>query len=810
LKSASIKLSLFFLIFLASVQFSDAQNRLIKGVVVDATDQSPLPFVQIGISNSPQLGCISDIDGKFELEVPPTADSLDIRYTAYQNKRIPIPSTKERLYISLKAKDIQIDEVVVIAGENPAYRIIRKSIKNRKQNNPERLSSFSYQSYNKAILFDQSNAPKEVLFEEIIADSSDQKLPFYYMLMESVSERYYKLPNKDEEIILASRISGLQNPSFAALATDFQPFAFYRTQLSILDKNYLNPISPGSIRQYEYRLEDTLYRGADSIFIISFFPRKGKVFDALKGVLYIHTNGYAVQNVLAEPADPGLMNLKFEQQYEFLEGKQWFPTQLNFELKFKSANDAFFNLQGKSYLSKIQIQPDLSKHSFGIDNVVMQKQATQKADSMLQQHRPESLNAKEERTYLFIDSLGRQARFDEIMKIAEGAPFGLIYVGPLAYDLKRFLDFNPFEGLRLGAGLYTSPKVSEHFRIGGYFGYGFRDRAWKYGGDLLLKIHKKSDLNLGIIYQNDIREPAPIFGSLPWANQNLSPPASFARRYLLPRMDYQERLQLSLQFRMFRYLQVRPFTQAMRLSPAYEYQFLNAENNWQKDIQLLEAGVQLRWTWKEQYADFNGYRTISEQRFPVLFLQYQQGIHAPRFGQEVYKKLQLGLDYNVSIPHLGQMSLALRAGWTDRPLHYSLLFNGQGSYDDLIGIYNANSFQTMDVTEFVSNQFIYGFWMHNFGRLPIKSKDFRPELKLSQAVGFGQLFEAQRHHLIELQTMEKGFFESGIILDNLVRYELMNVAYAGLSLGWFYRYGPYALDGVLNNSAFKVNLNLSF
>lgn len=799
-------------IFIAIFFFNSnsfGQNRILKGVVVDSKDASPLAFVQIGLSGFPNQGTISDIDGKFLIQLPSQADSLQIRYIGYQSLTIAISAHSDSLYIPLEVSALDLEEVVVVAGENPAYRIIRQAIQNRTKNNPERLSSFSYQSYNRSILFDQNNAPKEVMFEEIV-DSNIRKLPFYYMLMEAVSERYYQRPNKDEEIILASRVSGLQNPSFAALATDFQPFSFYRAKLNILDKSYLNPIAPGSIRKYEYRLEDTLYSNGDSIFVISFFPRKTKIFESLKGVLYIHSKGYALQNVLAEPSNKGMIDIKIEQQYEYLADTQWFPTQLNFELKFKSANDQWFNFQGKSYLSKIKLFPDLSKHSFGIDNVVMSPDANNNADSILTQYRDRRLNEKEEKTYLFIDSLGQTVGLDAIMKFAEGIPFGLIYTGPLALDLKRFVDFNPFEGWRFGAGIYTSPKLSKRFRIGGYFGYGLRDKAWKYGGDFILKIHQKSDLSLGLVYQNDVREPAPIFPKTVWPSQNMAPPASFARRYLLTRMDYQERLEFSLHFRLFRYLQVRPFAKAMRLSPSYNYAFYNLEQEWQEEIELIETGIQLRWTWKEQYADFNGYRTITEQRFPVLYLQYQQGLDAPRFGKEVYRKLQLGLDYNVDIPHLGRMSLALRAGWTDRPLHYSLLFNGQGSYDDLLGIYNANSFQTMDVTEFVSNQFVYGFWMHNFGRLPIQSKKFRPELKISQAIGFGELFEGGRHHFIELQTMERGFYESGIILDNIYRYEILNVAYAGLSLGWFYRYGPYALDGFLNNSAFKINLNLSF
>ena len=50
-------------------------------------------------------------------------------------------------------------------------------------------------------------------------------------------------------------------------------------------------------------------------------------------MLYINTNGYAIQNVIAEPNDKSFIHLKIEQRYQQVEGKQWFPEQLNFVIE---------------------------------------------------------------------------------------------------------------------------------------------------------------------------------------------------------------------------------------------------------------------------------------------------------------------------------------------------------------------------------------------------------------------------------------------------------------------------------------------
>jgi len=65
-----------------------------------------------------------------------------------------------------------------------------------------------------------------------------------------------------------------------------------------MDRNLINPIGKGSINRYNYRLEDTIYSFLpDTLFVISYCPEKGKKFDGLTGILYINTNGFAIQNV---------------------------------------------------------------------------------------------------------------------------------------------------------------------------------------------------------------------------------------------------------------------------------------------------------------------------------------------------------------------------------------------------------------------------------------------------------------------------------------------------------------------------------
>src|SRR5690606_1962654 len=151
-------------------------------------------------------------------------------------------------------------------------------------------------------------------------------------IMESVSERKFIAPDISEEIVIGTKVSGFQNPSFASLATDLQPFSFYKDNIKLFDIQYLNPISKGSLKKYRFKIEDTLFQNKDTVYIISFQPQKNKNFEGLKGSLYISTNKYAVQNVIATPFEKGKIDIKIQQQYTFVDNKYWFPEQLNYAL----------------------------------------------------------------------------------------------------------------------------------------------------------------------------------------------------------------------------------------------------------------------------------------------------------------------------------------------------------------------------------------------------------------------------------------------------------------------------------------------
>ena len=117
----------------------------------------------------------------------------------------------------------------------------------------------------------------------------------------------------------------------------------------------------------------------------------------------------------------------------------------------------------------------------------------------------------------------------------------------------------------------------------------------------------------------------------------------------------------------------------------------------------------------------------------------------------------------------------------------------------------------MGFYEFASDRFAYFFLNHNFGRLTgTKHTIFRPELEVVHNMGIGSLSNKSDHHGVAFSTMEKGYLESGLILNNIIRFKYVKLFYFGLGAGGFYRYGNYALPREADNFAFKMIMTATF
>lgn len=118
----------------------------------------------------------------------------------------------------------------------------------------------------------------------------------------------------------------------------------------------------------------------------------------------------------------------------------------------------------------------------------------------------------------------------------------------------------------------------------------------------------------------------------------------------------------------------------------------------------------------------------------------------------------------------------------------------------------------MGLYEFVSDQYATLFVTHNFRNLLGKPAVgwFRPEPSFVQGIAYGSLHAPDRHKGIPIGTLERGFFESGLLVDNLCRLKVARLFYLGAGVGVFRRWGPNALPAQGDNWACRLVWNIGF
>ena len=792
------------------------------GQVVDAKTKELLPFVNISFNNEATLGTSTDLNGIFEISAEQNVRQLAFSYVGYQPLSVSVDTidlTQPVVIFGLESSSVSLEEVVILPGENPADIIIRKVFENRETNDPEiNLNSFAYNSYSKTT-YDLVPEPIEearkfrgrkdsIRYNKINQKAQEIAESRHVLMSETVSERQFMAPDKRVEKVLANKVSGLQNPAFALVPARFKHFSIYTDFIRLIDTDYLNPISKNSEKRYFFNLEDTLYTETqDTIFILSFLPKRGKNINGLKGKVYINTDGYAVQNLLAEPADQSLVYARVNQKSTKIDGKQWFPSEIGFEVIMDEVPQLGLGMKvvAKTWITEVELNAAVEEEAFGIETFVLDEKMNEQSEDYWNQNRKDTLNTKELETYRSMEATRKKYKLDYWGIALPKLESGYLYADKVDIDLDKLFRTNDVEGIRLGMGLQTNEYVSERFRVGGFFGYGFKDKAWKYGAHVGIKPNPKKETELELRYLYDLEQAG--LTTLSYSGNILN-----VRDYVVANFDFTELKEAALTFRMLQYVKVRLRVNQIEKTPTYGYKFTSFQSDDSPQVfNFAEVGVQLRYAHKEKFVQSFGRSISTGTKFPVLYAAYTKGLDNWLGGAFAYDKLELGVTSSFKTRNFGKTKLHVEGGsvWGDVP--YSRLFLGSGNYSPTIPFYVSNTFQTMRLFEFLSDDYLNFFFSHNFETRLFRSPRFRPDVYVIHNMGFGKLKDPEAHQIeanSSFKTLEKGYYESGILMDGLVQFNYFNIVYIGLGGGVFYRYGPYQYNKSWNNVALKAILRI--
>jgi hypothetical protein len=270
-------------------------------------------------------------------------------------------------------------------------------------------------------------------------------------------------------------------------------------------------------------------------------------------------------------------------------------------------------------------------------------------------------------------------------------------------------------------------------------------------------------------------------------------------------MNFSYKKEIDFCFRILKNFKLNFFiNQEQKTLKNYSFSTVNADPPDQNNsYNFAEVGINIKMGFYENFIHTPSGRVISfGSDYPMIWLNIHRGITHLN-GNFDYTKYEIKITKTFTSSRIGKSRIQITAGKTTGTIPLCNLYNSPGSYEQL-GIEAENSFATMRTNEFFSDEFASLFLKQDFGSLFFSRPSFKPEINIITNIGFGRLLHPEYHHPVNFKTLEKGYYESGILI-----HKLLSTNFVGYGLGIFYRYGPYSFSSPAKNIAYKITVKLN-
>lgn len=785
----TVLLVLFFIPSRVNAQYT------IRGKVFAAGTKEALPFVPVLIKGT-TIGAQTDFDGNFVIKTPQLGDSIIASYVGYKRLSRPINRSLNEQEINFALNDeggVALEEVVVKAGENPAHRIIRNAVRRKEINNRNNLEAYEYETYNK-LEFDLTRIPKEMrdrkllkpiafVFDNVDSTFSDERPSLPFFIVESLSQLYYKSnPRRKKEVVLASKITGIENASVSQVLGDmYQNVNIYDNNILVFNKQLPSPVSENALFYYKFYLQDSAFENNQYIYHLSFKPKRSQEL-SFTGNIWIADTTWGVRRL--EMSLPKNANINFIntaniiQEFDYRDST-WLLVKDRLVIDFAPTKKAigFYGRKTTSYKKIVLNQPKEDKFYEFADKIVVDEGALGKSDEFWAQNRHDSLTLRELKVFKMIDTIQSLPVYRTwvdffYLLVAGYKKVNNFEIGPY-YNL---VSYNKIEGMRLRFGGRTSEAFSKWYELNGYVAYGFTDERWKYALGFKSFLTKKPNRQIvGMNYRSDNE----ILGQSTNGFSQDNVLASFFRSSPLTNLTRVSSVQGYYEREWFPGLISKVSLIGRQFQTLGTNHYLYAKNDGsigiRDDIYNTEARLNLRFAWKEKYVGEGFSRLSIGTTWPVIQVNYSKSLQNAFKGEYDYHKLVVNVSDRLRItPILGYTDFTVEGGkiWGTLPYPLMELHAGNQTY-----IYDYMAFNMMRYYEFASDQFVSAAVYHHFEGLFLNKIPLLKRLKWREVATvksvWGSVEEKNRDVLLfpaTLTTLNKGpYVEASAGIENIFK-----------------------------------------
>jgi len=737
-----------------------AQTYTISGKIFDVTTKEPIPFASVLLKGT-TVGANTDFDGKFTLTTDKLSDTLIAIYIGYQRMAVPLKrgvSQNINIPFYTLQDGVNLNEVVVKAGENPAYRVIRAAIAHKKRNDKSSLNAYQYEAYNK-IEFDLHNIPKKLkdkkafkpikfIFDNMDSANVSEKPSLPLFMIETLSDVYYRNePKEKKEIIKASKISGVNNESISQVMGDmYQNINIYDNDIIIFGKDFKSPLANNAIFNYKFYLEDSLFIANTWCYHIRFKPRREQEL-CFSGNMWLADTSFGVKRL--EMNIPANANINFIaaagiiQEFTYVDNV-WMLDKDRIVINFihnvleivKPENQAgIYGRKTTSYRNIITNKPKDDSFFKSTIEIVVEDSATKRSDEYWSNSRHDSLTARESRIYHMIDTiqgLRFYKRWNQALTLLIVGYYhaGNFDIGPLY----KFYSNNIVEGNRFRFGGKTSSKFSKWQELNGYVAYGTKDEQWKYGIGFKAFLSKKPRRQLvGLEYKNDVE----LLGQSQngFTNDNLF--ATFLRRVSPRSLTRVSQTQVWYDREWFPGFNTKFAYVGRTLTPVGQYQYYyknqRGDSVTQPFLRSSEIRVTTRFAYQEKHIDGGFSRTSLGTKYPIIQLTLVKSLKHLYAGQYNYHKIILNISDRIRWGLLGYTNYVMEGGKIFGNVPYPLLELHGGNQTF---VYDYMAYNMMNYYEFASDKYASLWVFHHFEGLLFNKIPLIKRLKWREVITY--------------------------------------------------------------------------
>jgi len=475
------RIAVLFLFAVFNISLS-AQSFSLSGMVLDSESGTQLKFANIRVAQTTN-GTAANSEGRFILKLREGKHLIIVSYLGYKSDSLLINLTSNRnIKFQLQPISIQLSEITVLPGKNPALEIIKRAI-DVKHDRQNKLNSYIADVYTKGwiktkskIVSGQSGGVNVSVFGGK-ADSSKLEISG---IIENESISYFKKPDFHKEKIIAQKQSA-NFPSTINIVTGGRIIQnFYDDDVQFFNRPLPSPLSDYALGYYYYYIADTLAQDNTNIFKIYFAPISNSD-PGFYGNIFITDKTFNLVKVVAHlnnAANPGGLltkNTIFQQFAKF--NGIYMP--IDYRL-FAGANYlgiAKFGFSLNTVMRNYQINPKISDDIFSKAVVTVLPNADKKDSTYWKATIPTPHTSEEAAAYKRIDSLESIPKtfWDNFSILSSSVSLSdnVSVSGPL-----YIYHFNRVSGHALNFRLFFKNYLDRRFYSTFNFGYGFSDKKF--------------------------------------------------------------------------------------------------------------------------------------------------------------------------------------------------------------------------------------------------------------------------------------------------------------------------------------------